>query len=128
VSEKVILVVSGGDLCGFPFSKGFEYLIYGRRLPNGDVYVGASSTAKWKKDAAKNPQYFRGLAGAPHGATIYERGLRYTAPESPRARIRLGEPQIQAARSQFKAQAKVMRPLLITMGISNFQGCHRDVM
>ena len=87
VSEKVIQVVSGGDLCGFPFSKGIEYLIYGRRLPNGDVYVSISSPTKWKKEAAKNLQYLRGLARAPHGATIYGRAFRYTVPENPRAMV-----------------------------------------
>src|ERR1700735_4682345 len=38
------------------------------------------------------------------------------------------ESQIGAARSKFKAQAEIMRPLLIAMGISNFQRWHRDVM
>lgn len=88
VSEKVIRVVPGGELCGLPFSKGIEYLVYGRRLLNGDVNVGASSTAKLKKEAAKDLEYLRGLANARHGTTIYGRSRRYAAPDNPRAMMR----------------------------------------
>ncbi|OLB39652.1 MAG: hypothetical protein AUH11_03600 [Acidobacteria bacterium 13_2_20CM_57_17] len=94
VSEKVVTVTSGGDLCGFPFSKGHEYLVYGRRLPNGEVYVSISSSTKWKKDAAPDLKYLRGLPTAPHGATIYGTVFRYKTPESPRGMaIRPGIPE-----------------------------------
>jgi hypothetical protein len=47
----MLTVTSGGDLCGFPFSTGHKYLVYGRRLPNGEVYVSISSSTKWAEDA-----------------------------------------------------------------------------
>jgi hypothetical protein len=94
VSEKVVTVTSGGDLCGFPFTKGHEYLVYGRRLPNDEVYVSISSSTKWKKDAAADLKYLRGLPTAPHGATIYGTVLRYKTPQSPKGMfIRVGIPE-----------------------------------
>ena len=83
-SEKVVTVTSGGDLCGFPFSKGHKYLVYGRRLPGGEVYVSISSSTKWAKDAVDDLKYLRGLPKAPHGATIHGTVFRYTNPENPR--------------------------------------------
>jgi hypothetical protein len=110
VSEKVVTVTSGGDLCGFPFSKGHEYLVYGRRLSNGEVYVSISSSTKWKKEAAADLRYLRGLPTAPHGATIYGTVFRYKAPESPRRMaIRLGIPEtghkveVQGASQTYEA-------------------------
>jgi hypothetical protein len=94
VSEKVVNVTSGGDLCGFPFSKGHKYLVFGRRLPSGDVYVSISSATEWEKDAGEDLKYLRGLPTAPHGATVYGSVLRYTAPENPRVMVRLGKPEI----------------------------------
>lgn len=93
ISSNIVNVVSGGDLCGFPFSRGHNYLVYGRRLPSGEVYVSISSSTKVEKDAAEDLKYFRGLASAPHGATIYGTMLRYTAPQSPRVMVRLGTPE-----------------------------------
>jgi len=84
VSEKLVTVTSGGDLCGFPFSKGHKYLVYGRRLPSGEVYVSISSATKWAKDATDDLKYLRGLPTAPHGATIHGTVFRYTSPENPR--------------------------------------------
>jgi len=94
VSEKVVTVTSGGDLCGYPFSKGHKYLVYGRRLPNGEVYVSISSSTKWEKDAADDLKYLHGLPMAPHGAAIYGTVSRYTSPENPRAMVRRGTPAI----------------------------------
>jgi len=84
VSEKVVTVASGGDLCGYPFSRGHKYLVYGRLLPSGDVYVSSSSSTKWAKDATYDLKYLRGLPTAPHGATIHGTVFRYTSPENPR--------------------------------------------
>jgi hypothetical protein len=92
VSEKVVTATSGGDLCGYPFSKGHKYLVYGRRLPNGEVYVSISSSTKWEKDAAGDLKYLRGLPMAPHGTTIYGTVFRYTSPENPRAMVRRATP------------------------------------
>ena len=95
VAEKVVNVVSGGDLCGYPFTKGHRYLVYGRRLPSGEVYVSISSSTKWAKDAADDLKYLRGLPTAPHGATIYGTVFRYTSPENPRVMaVRRGIPEV----------------------------------
>jgi hypothetical protein len=90
VQEKSVIVTSGGDLCGFPFSKGHEYLVYGRRLQNGEIYVSISSGTKWKKEAAEDLKYLRGLSTAPSGARIYGAVYRYSEPTNPRVMIRKG--------------------------------------
>jgi hypothetical protein len=94
VSEKVVTVVSGGDLCGMPFSKGEKDVVYGRRLSNGEVYVSISSPTKSAKDAGEDLNYLRGLPAAAQGATIYGTVFRYTTPEIPgRMVIRRGIPE-----------------------------------
>lgn len=90
VQEKSVIVTSGGDLCGLPFSKGHEYLVYGRRLQNGEIYVSISSGTKWKKEAAEDLKYLRGLSTAPSGARIYGTVYRYSEPTNPRVMIRKG--------------------------------------
>ncbi len=90
VQEKSVIVTSGGDLCGFPFSKGHEYLVYGRRLQNGEIYVSISSGTKSKKEAAEDLKYLRGLSTAPSGARIYGTVYRYSEPTNPRVMIRKG--------------------------------------
>jgi hypothetical protein len=87
VSEKVVTVTSGGDLCGYPFSKGHKYLVYGRRLSSGEVYVSISSSTKWARDAADDLKYLRGLPTAPPGATIHGTVFRYASPENPRFKV-----------------------------------------
>jgi hypothetical protein len=94
VSEKVVTVTSGGDMCGYPFSKGQKYLVYGRRLPSGEVYVSISSSTKWAKEAADDLKYLRGLPTAPRGATIYGSVFRFTDPENPRSMVRRGIPDV----------------------------------
>jgi len=68
VQDKSVIVTSGGDLCGFPFSAGRGYLVYGRRLQNGEIYVSIGSGTKWKKEATDDLKYLRGLSTAPNGA------------------------------------------------------------
>lgn len=97
VQEKSVIVTSGGDLCGFPFSKGHEYVVYGRRLQNGEIYVSISSGTKWKQDAAEDLKYLRGLSTAPQGGTVYGTVHRYTepVPENPHVKvIRPGKPAV----------------------------------
>lgn len=94
VSDKVVTVISGGDLCGFPFTKGNKYLVYGRSLPDGEIYVSVSSATKSAREAAADLKYLRGLATAPLGATIYGTVYRYTAPESPKIMVRKGIPDV----------------------------------
>lgn len=90
VQEKSVIVTSGGDLCGFPFSKGHEYLVYGRRLQNGEIYVSISSATKWKKEAAEDLKYLRGLPTARNGARIYGTVSRYSEPTNPHVMVRMG--------------------------------------
>lgn len=90
VQEKSVIVTSGGDLCGFPFSKGHEYLVYGRRLQSGEIYVSIGSGTKWKKEAAEDLKYLRGLSTAPSGSRIYGTVYRYSEPTNPRVMIRKG--------------------------------------
>jgi hypothetical protein len=96
VEEKIIKVTSGGDLCAFPFTKGYAYIVYGRRLSSGEVYVSISSATKGLKDpdSADDLQYLRGLPTAPHGGKIYGTVIRYTSPENPhRMALRRGVPE-----------------------------------
>ena len=88
VQEKSVIVTSGGDLCAFPFSKEHEYLVYGRRLQNGQIYVSIGSGTKWKKDAAEDLKYLRGLSNAVSGARIYGFIIRYSEPINPHAMVR----------------------------------------
>lgn len=97
VPEKVVTITSGGDLCGFPFTKGDKYLVYGRRLPNGEVYVSILSSTKMAREAVDDLKYLRDLPTAPHGATIHGHVLRYTVPvpDDPRRKlIRPGVPVV----------------------------------
>jgi hypothetical protein len=90
VQEKSVIVTSGGGLCGYPFDKGHEYLVYGRRLQNGEIYVSISSGTKWKKDASEDLKYLRGLSTASSGARIYGTVFRYSEPNNPHAMVRKG--------------------------------------
>jgi hypothetical protein len=60
VSEKTVTVSSGGDMCGFPFSKGHEYLVYARRLPNVELYVSTCYGTNFTEHAAGDLKYLRG--------------------------------------------------------------------
>jgi hypothetical protein len=82
--EKSVKVTSGGDLCGYPFSKGHEYLVYGRRLENGEIYVSLCSGTKWKSEANQDLKYLRELSTAPHGGTVYGTVFRLKEPPNPR--------------------------------------------
>jgi hypothetical protein len=90
VPEKTVTVTSGGDLCGYPFYKGDEYLVYGRRLQTGEIYVSSCSSTKWKSEAAEDLKYLRTLSTAAHGGTIYGTAFRYKDPENPRMMLRRG--------------------------------------
>jgi hypothetical protein len=91
VQEKSVIVTSGGDLCGFPFSAGHEYLVYGRRLQNGEIYVSIGSGTKWKKEATEDLKYLRGLSTAPNGARVYGTAFRNSDPPNPRMMVRKGK-------------------------------------
>ena len=84
VQEKRVTVTSGGDLCGYPFSEGHEYLVYGKRLQSGEIYVSLCSGTKWKSEAGEDLKYLRALSTAPRGGTVYGTVFRYKEPTSPR--------------------------------------------
>lgn len=109
VPEKNVTVVSGGDLCGFPFSKGREYLVYGRRLESGEIHASICSFTKWKSEATEDLQYLRNLSVASHGGTIYGTAYLYIAPAKPRTMGRMGTAatgqkiRIQGANQSYEA-------------------------
>jgi hypothetical protein len=80
-TEKVVTVNTGGDLCAFPFEKGHEFLVYAKRLSDGELYVSTCYGTKFVEEAAEDLAYFRQLPNAPHGATVYGTAFRYTEPE-----------------------------------------------
>jgi len=88
VSVGTTTVISGGDLCGFPFSKGHRYLVYGRLLSKVKSSVSISSSTKWEKEASDDLKYLRGLPTAPRGATIHGSVFRYTTPENPASKAK----------------------------------------
>jgi hypothetical protein len=93
ISEKVVTVSSGGDMCAFPFLKGHNFLVYSRRLPDGQLYVSTCYGTKFAETASDDLQYLRGLPNAPHGATIYGKVLRYTEPEKIETKVRRAAPE-----------------------------------
>jgi hypothetical protein len=93
ISEKVVTVSSGGDMCAFPFLKGKKFLVYSRRLPDGQLYVSICSGTTFADTAADDLKYLRGLPNAPHGATIYGRVFRYTEPEKLETKVRRATPE-----------------------------------
>jgi len=88
MSEKVATISSGGDMCGFPFLKGQEFLVYARRLPDGQLYVSTCYGTKFAETAADDLKYLRGLPNAPHGATIYGEVFLYAEPENMETKAR----------------------------------------
>jgi hypothetical protein len=95
VSEKTVALSSGGDMCGFPLSKGREYLVYARRLPNGELYVSTCYGTNFAEYAADDLKYLRGLPIAPHGATtVFGTALRFTEPLGQEFQLRRGVPEV----------------------------------
>lgn len=87
VQERAVTVISAGDLCGFGFSKGHNYLVYGRRLPTGEVYVSISSSTKWEKDAVEDLKYLRSLPTVPPDGSIYGSVFRHASDEIPGKKV-----------------------------------------
>jgi hypothetical protein len=81
VSEKVLTVSSGGDMCAFPFSKGHEYLVFARRLSGGELYVSTCYGTNFAEYAADDLNYLRSLPNAPHGSTVFGTAFQFTEPE-----------------------------------------------
>jgi hypothetical protein len=93
VSEKVLTVSSGGDMCAFPFSKGHEYLVYARRLSSGELYVSTCYGTNFAEYAANDLKYLRGLPDAPPGGTIYGTAFRFAEPMKAEFQLRRHAPE-----------------------------------
>jgi hypothetical protein len=94
-TEKSVIVTSGGDLCGYPFSKGHEYLVYGRRLQSGEIYVSLCYGTKWKSEASEDLKYLHSLSTASPGGTVYGTVFWYKEPTNPRVMAaRKGTPAV----------------------------------
>jgi hypothetical protein len=93
ISGKIVNVVLGGDLWGFPFSKGQKYLVYARELPSGELYVSTCYGTKFAKFAADDLKYLRGLPNAPPGGTIYETAFRFAEPLKAEFQLRRSVPE-----------------------------------
>jgi hypothetical protein len=80
VSEHRLTVLTGGDNCGFPFSKEQEYLVFANRRADGKFYVSICAGTKFAKEAGRDLQYLRGLRNEPQGSTIFGRAFQYVKP------------------------------------------------
>lgn len=79
-SEKIVTLTSGGDMCAFPFAKGYEYLVYAKRLLTGELYVSTCYGSKLVTDASEDLKYLRNLPNIPPGATVFGTARRFTRP------------------------------------------------
>jgi hypothetical protein len=93
VSNKVVNTISGGDLCGFPFSKGQKYLVYARQLPSGELYVSTCYGTNFAEYATDDLKYLRGLPNAPPGGTIYGTAFRFAEPLKAEFQLRRSLPE-----------------------------------
>jgi len=80
VAEQTLTVLTGGDNCGFPFSKGREYLVFAKRSADGKFYVSICAGTKFAIEAVHDLQYFRGLPNEPPGSTIFGTAFQYVNP------------------------------------------------
>ena len=87
--EQVVKVLTGGDDCGFPFSKGREYLVFANRHPDGQLYVSICAGSKFANEATHDLKYLRGLPSAPLGSTIFGTAFEYAKPVNRLYEVRL---------------------------------------
>jgi hypothetical protein len=78
--EQIVTVLTGGDNCGFPFSKGREYLVFADRRPDGHFYVSICAGTKFANEATDDLKYLRGFPSAALGSTIFGTVFRYVKP------------------------------------------------
>jgi hypothetical protein len=107
--EQIVTVLTGGDNCGFPFSKGREYLVFANRRPDGHLYVSICAGSKFANEATDDLKYLRGLSNEPSGSTIFGTAFRYAKPleSDPRGWgvVRLMKPMV-GQRVAIDGQAK----------------------
>jgi hypothetical protein len=80
-TSPTVSVVSGGDLCGFPFSKGKRYLVFADSHP-GDprLHVDICSETKWASEAGDDLAYLRNLRSLSDGGYVYGSVYQFVAP------------------------------------------------
>jgi hypothetical protein len=83
-TSRTLSVVSGGDLCGFPFSKGKQYLVFADSHP-GDprLHVDICSQTKWASDASDDLAYLRNLRSLSDPGYVYGSVFQFSTPEAP---------------------------------------------
>ena len=83
-TSHTLSVVSGGDLCGYPFSKGKRYLVFADSHP-GDprLHVDICSETKWASEADDDLAYLRNPRTLSDGGYVYGSVLQFVAPEEP---------------------------------------------
>ncbi len=108
-SSLTLNVVSGGDLCGFPFSKGKRYLVFADSHP-GDprLHVDICSETKWASEAVDDLAYLRRLRSLREGGYVYGSVLQFVAPEEP-------EPKA------LRAMKAVANQRVLVQGIHNYE-------
>lgn len=92
--QTFVTVTSGGDLCAFPFMKGYKYLVYAKRLPTGELYVSTCYGSKLATDAEDDLKYLRNLSSVPHGATVFGTAHGFTKPAGSWGSIRPVVPEV----------------------------------
>lgn len=76
VSGKTATVATGGNNCGFPFSKGRQYVVYARRDAKGLLDVDLCCGTDWADRATADLGYLRKLPPASEGGVVYGQVLR----------------------------------------------------
>jgi hypothetical protein len=80
-TSPTLSVISGGDLCGFPFSKGKRYLVFADSHPGDSrLHVDICSETKWASEAGDDLAYLRTLSD---GGYVYGSVFQFVAPEEP---------------------------------------------
>jgi hypothetical protein len=92
--DQIVSVFTGGDNCGFPFSKGREYLVFAKRQPDGHLYVSICAGTKFANEATEDIKYLRDLSSAPVGSTIFGTAFEYAKPADRLYAVRLMKPLV----------------------------------
>jgi hypothetical protein len=89
IDDKTAVVISGGDLCGFPFYSGKKYLVYADRTEDGrSLRVTLCNGTKWLNEASDDLAYLRTISTRPSTGFLYGTVFR-DENESARARARV---------------------------------------
>ena len=84
VPSDTLSVVSGGDLCGYPFSKGKRYLVFADSHPDDPrLHVDICSETKGASEAGDDLAYLRRLRSFSKGGYVYGSIFQFITPEKP---------------------------------------------